>query len=763
MASIAFSCFVDENPVLKAQAFIWVNCLKRLQNIEPESIFVHTTAARSQFRDWLSCEKVNIVEVEHFDKRNVYCNKIQQLASFRQTTYDQILFMDCDTAWIGKEKLPLGQPLSARIVDLANPPESVLKTTFSASGLGPPDWWPVAFPQGPDRALTDVNNCNGGLYICAGEFVKELAPRWRYWALWCLDNSHLFESFSPHADQVSFALAMRELNAKVSHLPLAWNYPTHLRVADLPDVSPQILHYHGEMTGHLKVKSIGISRVDYAIDELNKSIAGFIRENLLNAVFWDLRYHIDPELGSGIGSRGASLDSKRRVIADALASFVNGRIVDVGCGDLEVTRNLGIKDYLGLDVAEEAVGLARGKRPDWTFQVMQAEDRIPEGDVVLCIDVLIHQPDERQFFDLIGRLAQAARSRLIVTGYDGPPTFISEITRYYLPITEALRRTGAFKSIEILGRYRDVVVVAADKGDPATVVREVKAVGASTRAAKVIVGSGWWCDNSPHDWALGSPATRSAAFFDLWYQQVLRCLRPDRIVVTDSASPIKPDLGPYDRVQWIELDRNYGHVNDIRTGRINTKYSGSTRSVINGAMYALCCDADFYVYVEQDCLLYGKDFLTEAVGDSTDDILLGSPPQNGKGLNGSVAAPMLQQSLIIVRRPGLERFLIGLLGATASDGEVSPEETMRIQLAPFDFLRVPYGRSRPIDFDRSHFYVQHLDDNELSRFLNKLGPAGSAGTKIPSLQISNPVKPPDGSSSSNLNASATYKPDQRGR
>jgi hypothetical protein len=269
MTSFAFSCLVDDDPILTAQAFIWVNCLKRLQHIDPAHIFVHITAGRSQFYDWLNSEKVNIVEVERFDERNVYCNKIQQLVSVCQTSYDQVVFMDCDTAWIGKERLPLGMPVSARIVDYSNPPEALRIRIFGAAGLGSPYWWPVGFPQGPDQELSDVNNCNGGLYICAGEFLAQLTPRWRSWALWCLDNSHLFESFSVHADQVSFALAMRELNVKVGNLPLTWNYPTHIPANDLPDVSPQIIHYHREMTGHLKLKVLGIPCVDDAINELN--------------------------------------------------------------------------------------------------------------------------------------------------------------------------------------------------------------------------------------------------------------------------------------------------------------------------------------------------------------------------------------------------------------------------------------------------------------------------------------------------------------
>ena len=238
---------------------------------------------------------------------------------------------------------------------------------------------------------------------------------------------------------------------------------------------------------------------------------------------------------------------------------------------------------------------------------------------------------------------------------------------------------------------------------------------------KVVVGSGWWCADSPHDWAIGSPATRSIAFFDIWYRQLMRCLQPECIVITDSASPVKPDHRSYPGVRWIELDDNYGHANDLRTGRIRTKYSGYTRAVINGAMYALCCDADFYVYVEQDCLLHGEDFLRHAVGDAAEDILMGRVTEKGRGLRGTPAAPMPQQSLVVVRNAGLPRFIEGIVNAPYTDGELSPEITMHDRLAPVGFLRVPYGRSRPIDFERSHFYAQHLDDDELQRFLSLIG------------------------------------------
>jgi hypothetical protein len=237
---------------------------------------------------------------------------------------------------------------------------------------------------------------------------------------------------------------------------------------------------------------------------------------------------------------------------------------------------------------------------------------------------------------------------------------------------------------------------------------------------KVVVGTGWWCDGGRGPWAIGATATRSPAFFDLWLRQVHRCLRPHRIVVTDSASPVKPDHESDPSLVWVELDRNYGQANDLRMGWIDTKYSGFTRSVMNGAMYALCCDADFYVYVEQDCLLFGDDLLANALGDATEDILIGARTENGVRPDGAPAARMLQQSFMIVRRGALERFISGLLGSPWSDGEVSPEEIMERRLAPFGLLRIPFGRSRPIDFGLTHFYAQHLTESELSRALQLL-------------------------------------------
>ena len=234
---------------------------------------------------------------------------------------------------------------------------------------------------------------------------------------------------------------------------------------------------------------------------------------------------------------------------------------------------------------------------------------------------------------------------------------------------------------------------------------------------KVVVGSGWWCNNIESEWDIGCKDTRSISFFYLWIAQVVKCLSPHKIVITDSHSPLKPDYEAYDLIQWIELDKNYGHANDIRTGKIITKYSGFTRSALQGCMYALNCDADYYVYIEQDCLIKGKNFLEHAIGKCSEDILIGQATVRGMGLHGEIAAPMKQQSLMIVKRSGMERFISGLLEADWSDGEVSPEITMERQLQPLGSVSIPYGRSRPIDFEQPCFYAQHFTADELTQFI----------------------------------------------
>jgi hypothetical protein len=234
---------------------------------------------------------------------------------------------------------------------------------------------------------------------------------------------------------------------------------------------------------------------------------------------------------------------------------------------------------------------------------------------------------------------------------------------------------------------------------------------------KIVVGSGWWCDGTRNPWLIGDQISKMPEFFGLWLHLVRRYVEPDQIVIIDSRSPLKPAEHLRKDLTWIEMDRNYGHSNDIRIGKIATKFAGSTRAQLLGAMFALCNDADIFCYVEQDCIIRGRNLIDRALGGQQPGIVIGGPPVNAIALNGGPAAGFHQEAMIIVGRTSLDRFITGRMKGPETDGELSSEVKLTRDCAPIDILAIPYGRSRPIEFERPHYYAQHLTEDELRKFL----------------------------------------------
>ena len=75
----AYSCVLDQYPVLTAQCYIWLNCLLDIQGVPPERVFVHHTApGNADFGAWVKSRGVNLVEIKPYDPRSPHCNKIRR-------------------------------------------------------------------------------------------------------------------------------------------------------------------------------------------------------------------------------------------------------------------------------------------------------------------------------------------------------------------------------------------------------------------------------------------------------------------------------------------------------------------------------------------------------------------------------------------------------------------------------------------------------------------------------------------------------------
>ncbi|UBU95213.1 hypothetical protein [Edwardsiella tarda] len=260
---------------------------------------------------------------------------------------------------------------------------------------------------------------------------------------------------------------------------------------------------------------------------------------------------------------------------------------------------------------------------------------------------------------------------------------------------------------------------------------------------KYIIGSGWYSsDDNNKRHVYGDDSIRSKGFQKIWFHSIEKYTTPVKIVITDSNSPVAPEFTQSDYIEIIKLNENGGHASNI-----NGKYCGWLRSVICGLTFSLNCDCDYFVYVEQDCLLKGYGIIEKEIEKMNGDFAF------GKSVDFSHP---LQQSFFIIRRRAFERFLINLYSIQYSDYQMSCE--IKFALASsFLFPVIPcslfklrghgnlyrlfyflqrtaakalvkkkttiniYGRDRPIDFDNDFFYFQHGSKDEINNYLKHEG------------------------------------------
>ena len=259
---------------------------------------------------------------------------------------------------------------------------------------------------------------------------------------------------------------------------------------------------------------------------------------------------------------------------------------------------------------------------------------------------------------------------------------------------------------------------------------------------KYVLSSGWWCaagTTDTRDTLFGDDYIRSAQFHELWYQSITRFTAPEKILVVDSASPQKPTLQPDDpRYEFISLNRNPGHSTN-HSGR----FSGYSRSILLGMEYALQCEADYYVFVEQDALLFGEGIIENSINKMKKPFAFG----DGKG-----TPQPLQQSFFIVAMEEVERFKNRIQSLRQPDRILSPEDKFLIasnryptmlgsrilsrseklggknlkwlyrkHICNYQTLPFGYGRVRPINFDDPFFYFQHGTQEELEKYAKLIG------------------------------------------
>lgn len=143
---------------------------------------------------------------------------------------------------------------------------------------------------------------------------------------------------------------------------------------------------------------------------------------------WNNRYVKTQWLGSGPGSRGIAQYYKTHVLNEMLSKYAIASIVDIGCGDMcwvqtELFRENSLSgiDFLGIDISDVIVEQNIKSFPDFKFiksDISKTQVATP-ADLVLCFDVLIHQPTLDHFESALKNILAATKSYCLVS-YHNP-------------------------------------------------------------------------------------------------------------------------------------------------------------------------------------------------------------------------------------------------------------------------------------------------------------------------------------------------------
>ena len=238
-----------------------------------------------------------------------------------------------------------------------------------------------------------------------------------------------------------------------------------------------------------------------------------------------------------------------------------------------------------------------------------------------------------------------------------------------------------------------------------------------------IVGSGWFSDQynktqvgaktNNHQKTYGGIAGRNSQFSKYWLSHILnQSILPKKIFILDADSPEEIDINVKNH-SLVEISRqlkNFGHGAHCCKNNI---LCGWARGFIYGAMQAYLNDCD-YVYVEQDLLLFGKNFIENIFK------LLENNNKQICCIDGSETPQKLQQSLVVVKHSYLIKYITGLLNST--DHTIS-EELKHYNVIKNDIIWCPYngGRQRK-NLDKENYCLQHLTSTEIEKlkFDNKI-------------------------------------------
>jgi trehalose 2-sulfotransferase len=301
---VLYSCVVDKPARLIYQSLVWVLTLTRLAGLAPRQLVVHAVEGTDpDHLELLRSLGVRVVPVARFDERNVYANKLRQLTTGALVDAETAVLCDCDLAFTGDiTPFTRGGVIRARAVGAGLPTMEGWRRLISTAGLTRE----LRLARSAQTLVwTCAQNLNGGLLVIPRRFHDQLAEAWPRWFGWVLDHGdELAADVNRFAGQVSFGLALIELDLPVGRMPVNTNFPYKAAEANFPYAAaeatppdttfPLVVHYHKHLSRAGRLKEVGVPAVDAYVAKVNALLDEPANREVLEVALHNLQANSDP-------------------------------------------------------------------------------------------------------------------------------------------------------------------------------------------------------------------------------------------------------------------------------------------------------------------------------------------------------------------------------------------------------------------------------------------------------------------------------------
>ena len=227
---------------------------------------------------------------------------------------------------------------------------------------------------------------------------------------------------------------------------------------------------------------------------------------------------------------------------------------------------------------------------------------------------------------------------------------------------------------------------------------------------KLLVGTGWCAHKEGHNDPRRSARQGDVNYLDNYWYRAIRKYINEPIIHLYSSKCEKP---AYPHMLFASFSQIWSH-SPAKELPYRHDWAASN---ITAAAYAYANDMD-YLFVEQDCLVVGLDKAVDMAREK-------GGTWYGFGPNASYRPGWAENCLIYVDNALLLAFIRAMHAIKDTpDGKPFLEQRFHEELSRCDghihFWPFGCGRLRPIPWEEEIFYAQHLTDEELDKFKERL-------------------------------------------